>query len=81
MKKLSASDIRKAKKIAHENFYFISEGNSGVDSSELPHFDFNGICIVDPWMDETGRFEYSDEEAIETYGLANVINFILQIIK
>lgn len=34
----------------------------------LVGFDYHGTFIVNPWMDETGRFELSDKEAAERYG-------------
>lgn len=79
MKKLSASDIKKAKQIALENFERASE-ISDAEYRKLPHFEFKGIYIVNPWMDIYGETTLSDEEAIKTYGLTNVINLILQLI-
>lgn len=42
-------------------------------------FEFNGQFIVNPWMDESGRFELTTEEAIAKYG-ANAIHFFEDII-
>lgn len=79
MKKLSASDIKEAKRIARENFESASE-ISDKEYVKLPHFKFKEIYIVNPWMSINGETTLSDEEAIKTYGLANVINLILQLI-
>ena len=43
-------------------------------------FEFNGQLIINPWMDESGRFELTNEEAIERYGRENITMFILDII-
>lgn len=32
--------------------------------------------IINPWLDDTGRFFLTDEEAIETYGADNVNAYI-----
>ena len=39
-------------------------------------FEHEGMCIVNPWMDPTGRFELTTMEAIREYGLKNVLKFI-----
>lgn len=41
-------------------------------------FDYepDGITILNPWYDPTGRFELSDAEAVATYGKENVDSFI-----
>lgn len=58
-----------AKKVAEENF------NNGNYDTEIG-FEFNGMWIINPWIDESGRFELNDEEAINTYGKDNIEEFI-----
>lgn len=43
-------------------------------------FVFNGQLIINPWMDESGRFELTNKEAIERYGEENMMMFIEDII-
>lgn len=75
--KITKRDIEKVKQIAEKNFILSSEvGDDGMVS-----FEFNGMNIIDPWISECGRFELSDEKAIETYGLENVLNFIMNILR
>lgn len=69
--------IAKAKEIAERNFIESSE----IGDEGMAQFVFNGISIIDPWMDETGRFSLTDAEAVKLYGLENVINFIFDILK
>lgn len=77
MKRLSTEEITKAKEIAENNFYESSEiGDEGMIS-----FEFNGINVINPWVSECGCFDFTDEEAIEYYGLENVLNFIINILK
>ncbi len=71
--KITAKEIAKVKLIAYRNF---------IDSIEdAIGFEFNGQHIINPWMDSSGRFELTDEKAIEYYGLENVLNFILNTLK
>lgn len=72
MKKTIEDKIAYAKEQSFTNF----ENSIEVTSSS---FEFDGCEIVCPWMDETGRFELSDAEAVEKYGLANIIKFIEKI--
>lgn len=65
-------DWDKAKKLALRQF--------GMDEGVVC-FDCDGVCIVDPWIDETGRFELSDEEAIERYGLETIEQFVTDLLK
>ena len=74
--KITKKEIEKVKKIAYENF------NKAIGIGDgLPYFIFNDVRIVNPWIDESGRFDLSDEKAIKTYGLENVINFIIDVLK
>ena len=38
-------------------------------------FEYQDQAIVCPWYDPTSRYPLDDYEAVETYGLANVLNF------
>ena len=77
MRKISAKEIAKVKEIAEKNFFDSSEiGDEGLVS-----FEFNGMNIVNPWIDDSGRFNLTDEQAIELYGLENILNFILNVLK
>ena len=44
-------------------------------------FEYNDQCILNPWMEETGRGELSTEEAIKNYGEENVIAFVREAVK
>ena len=39
-------------------------------------FEFEGIWITTPWMDDSARFELTDNQAIELYGTENVESYI-----
>ena len=45
------------------------------DNSQIS-FDYNGQTITNPWIDPSGRFGLSTEQAYETYGKENVDKFI-----
>lgn len=75
--KITAKEIKKVKEIAEKNFIDSSE----VGSEGMVSFEFYGMNIINPWMSECGRFELSDKEAIETYGLENVLNFIMNTLR
>lgn len=75
--KITKRDIEKVKQIAEKNFILSSE----VGDDDMVSFEFNGMNIIDPWISECGRFELSDEKAIETYGLENVLNFIMNVLR
>ena len=75
--KINKEDIKKVKAIAEKNFIDSAEvGDEGMVS-----FEFNGIKIINPWIDETGRIDFTDEEAIKHYGLENVLNFIMNALR
>ena len=75
--KITAQDIKRVKQIAEKNFILSEDvGDDGMVS-----FEFNGMKIINPWISECGRFELSDEEAIKTYGLQNVLNFVMNTLR
>lgn len=77
--KITAKEIKKVKAIAEKNF--IDSMELDIDTSGMVSFEFNGMNIINPWIDESGRFDLSDEKAIETYGLENVLNFIINTLR
>jgi hypothetical protein len=48
---------------------------SDKDASKMVHFIFNGTAIVNPWLDETGRFEV---DPYTYYGKENMDEFARQ---
>lgn len=40
-------------------------------------FDFDGVAITNPWMDETGRFPLDTVDSATYYGVENVMRFIM----
>ena len=75
--KITKREIDKVKEIAKKNYIDSSE----VGSEGMISFEFHGMNIINPWMSECGRFELSDKGAIETYGLENVLNFIMNTLR
>lgn len=53
--------------------------NCNVSESPLVSFEHNGMAITNPWIDESARFPLSDAQAVETYGLENIIDFCEQV--
>jgi hypothetical protein len=41
----------------------------------------NGMWVTNPFLDESGRFELSLAEAVNTYGLDNIKNFCRQVLS
>lgn len=66
---MKRADIRR---FAREQFLKLCETGEG---DELVSFEYNGTSIVDPWMDPTGRFELSEEEARGMYGQEQIEEF------
>lgn len=54
------------KKIAEKQWE--RSGETG-DTSDCIGFIYRGQFIINPWMDETGRFELTTDEAIEKYDI------------
>lgn len=73
---ITSEQIAKVKEFAQEQFF---ESENGDEN--MIHFMFCAIKIVNPWIDDTGRFDFTDEEAVKHYGLENVMNFILNVLK
>lgn len=51
------------------------------DGTQIGFVNDEGIEIINPWMDNEGENELTDEEAIKMYGLVNVVNFINEVWK
>lgn len=75
--KINAINIAQAKELAENNF--IESAETGDEG--MTYFMFDGIKIINPWVDETGCLDLTDKEAIKLYGLQNVLNFIANILK
>lgn len=73
---INSEDIKKVKEIAERNYIESAE----TSDKGMPHFMFDEVKIINPWMSECGRFELSDKEAIDKYGLKNVLDFIIKIL-
>ena len=77
MKRFTNEQIERVKALAEMNYIDSSE----IGNENMTGFEFNGIKIINPWIDETGRFDLNDEQAIKTYGLENVLNFIMNMLE
>lgn len=51
------------------------ELNRDGDADGMIGIVHDGVLIVNPWIDPTGRFPLTDEEAIETYGETAIQQF------
>ena len=71
--------IENVKKIAEKQFAYLSEHGQYPEKYIGFFYAKSGQTILNPWMDPTGRFELSTKEAVDTYGLLNVLNFINEI--
>lgn len=68
----TTEEINKAKELAYKNWE--NEGNIG--------FEFKGQWITNPFLEETGRFEFVNFDVMcEHYGTENVVAFIKEILK
>lgn len=61
--------MKSVRKFAELQYNFFLEG---VDSSDMVGFLYNGTHIINPWLDETGRFEvdpykYYGEEYMKVF--------------
>lgn len=65
-KKITLEDI---KKFAEENFCNENTKIFGDDEE---------FAVTNPWIDHSGRFELTDEEAIAEWGLPVVMDFIIK---
>lgn len=67
----SDKEISKARELSYANW----ENNGDIG------FEYNGRFITNPFIDESGRFEFTNFEAVcDHYGKDNVIPFIKEIL-
>lgn len=65
-------NMKKVKEFAEQQWYKYGESGE-VDG--MIGFVYNDMFVINPFIDESGRFELSDEEAIEYYGIENIKKF------
>ena len=64
--------LEKIKKFAEEQFDTMNEGENNLICVVSEDY---GIDVINPWMDPSGRFYLTDEQAIEVYGSELVDEF------
>lgn len=52
-----------------------------VFGMSLIYFEMWGVAVTNPWMDNTGRAELSNKQAIRYYGVKNYTKFIKEAIQ
>ncbi len=62
--------LKKIKRFAEENFCKDEEYQIYADDVEY--------AVTNPWMDHTGRFELTDEQAVKEWGLEVVVEFCIK---
>lgn len=68
----SKDELERAKDLSYENW---------LDNGGDIHFIFNDTHIANPFVDETGRFEFASfEDMCNHYGKDNVVTFIKKIL-
>ena len=65
---------RRIREFARNRFFGVS-----WDNDLKIGFEFKGQFIIDPWMDQSGRFEQTDEEAVSRYGKDNMALFVITV--
>lgn len=61
--------LEKIKEFAYENWNKEEKDQFFVDDEEF--------ALVNPWMDHSGRFDLTDEEAVAEWGLDEVLEFCI----
>lgn len=61
--------LKAIKEFAEENFCREDGRQFYVDDEEF--------ALVNPWIDHSGRFELTDEEAVREWGLDEVLEFCI----
>lgn len=64
--------LKKAKEIAESQFELSQE----ISTENMIQFNYKGVDIVNPWIDENGDKDFTTEQAIEHYGKENIERFI-----
>ena len=54
-----------------------AEWQTSVMDEPAVSFEWLDRSISDPWLDPSARFQLGDIQAVETYGIDNVMTFIL----
>lgn len=69
--------------ISQEEFDIVNEWCDNYDPDSSVGFEVgeHGLWVTNPFLDETGRFDLTIDEAIETYGLENVKKFCKQVLN
>lgn len=72
----TTEELNKAKELAYENW------DRDLNYEESIGFEFKGQWISNPFLEESGRFEFINFDAMcKHYGTENVITFIKEILK
>lgn len=71
--------MKKVRTFAEQQNNFFNE--TGEYPPEAITFEMLGHSVLYPFADETQRFDFSDEEAFEYYGTANMDYFIREVLK
>lgn len=72
----TTAEINKAKELAYENL------NKALNDEDSIGFEFNGQWITNPFVEESGRFEFANYEVMcEHYGKDNVEKIINEILR
>ena len=65
-------DIKKIREFSEDQWI---RYNKTGNNDDMIGFEYNYTFIINPFIDESGRFELSDEEAIKHYGVENIKKF------
>lgn len=76
----TTEEIETVKKFADEQFHHAHQTDfaGGYISA---HSEEHLMNVINPWIDSSARFELTDEEAIEEWGLDLVIDFCEQVLN
>ena len=75
---MTQENIKKAKYLADMQYYPALETG---DFDDCVYFVHNGQMIVHPWMDLSGRYELTMEQAIALYGNDTFEDFCRRILR
>lgn len=59
--------------------FALAQHNNDPGNPDNIGFYFRGQFIDNPWIDRDGKVQLTSEEAVDTYGFANVMDFVLQV--
>lgn len=71
--------MMKARKIADNQSTFLWE--NGEYPKDAIKFEYQGISVLNPFWDESCRWELSNEDAYLYYGITNMDGFIEKVLK